>query len=171
MNRSAARINVTEGDLIEDWPVVKEKKVRFARYSTFRSYASSTPSCMFYNKKERRCFQAQAVKEVHRIKGLIKIYAINALEAGSTVTAGDAIKHLIKHGYLKVDELIGLEKWICEDLTGQDNRSQRHVQTIVKAQEQMKKHGELDADTLAKIASANSSKDVRKAVRKAMLAM
>lgn len=115
--------------------------------------------------------QAQTVMEVHRIKGLIKIYAINGLETCSTVTAGDAIKHLAKHGYLKVDELIGLEKWICEDLTGQQSNSQRHVKTIAKAQEQMKKHGEFDADTLAKIASANSSKDVRKAVRKAMLAM
>lgn len=141
-----------------------------------RVFEDKLPRNFYWSRRERKLFQARTAQEVHRIKYLINIYflerhAINTLQSGPTLTAGCAIKHLIEQNILSVDGLIGLESYITEGLTGFVTRRKEHVRLVLEAQNEMKKFNEFDPDELAKIASANSSNDVHKARRRALLAV
>lgn len=139
------------------------KQVSFATYSELRVYRLDAKferrKC--YSSPERKAFQAQALCDAFRIQRLMEACPYHG---------GHAVHYLIERDFMAPEELLGIEHLImgAQKITV-DRR--RHAKYVMKAQEELKKTKDDNADLkLAYIAAAKSTKAFEKARLRAALA-
>lgn len=166
--------NQEQGSLIEDWgprvvsadvAMELEKKVTFSEFSYRRVYTSVPyyEACKSYTSADRKRFKDEAISDGFRIRHLISLFRIST---------GRAVKELLKQGLITSEDLLGIEHF-CSDKLAEKALNNRlsYTNLVLRAQEELRRNGLVDAEKLAAIATAGSLGCVEKAKYRAILAL
>eukprot|EP00804_Cyclotella_cryptica_P005256 CCRYP_020973-RA/>CCRYP_020973-RA protein AED:0.23 eAED:0.23 QI:0/-1/0/1/-1/1/1/0/200 len=151
--------------LLEEWLCndsalhCSRKEVSFSEYSELRLYNTnrSYESKKSYSAADTKSFQVQAASDASCIRKLISSHPIHT---------GRAIKYALDLGWIKQEELAGIEHLLSEKAAANLVHQRRvHVASVLRAQHLMQEKYENGVDNvmLPKIASRLSSMSVKKA--------
>jgi hypothetical protein len=142
---------------------ISEKKVIFSLYSSLHVYQMDEEfeRNKSYTSKERKSFQAQALRDAFRIQSLIE---------SCPYEGGHAIRYLMDKKLLRPEELLGIESMIMGAKKIMKERC-KHSVLVLKAQKELLKTNDADMDLkIAYLATARSTKTFEKARLRAALA-
>ncbi|KAL3803696.1 hypothetical protein HJC23_003750 [Cyclotella cryptica] len=164
--------------LIEEWPQSREsastratprtksKEVHFSEYSTRRVYVSdpSYESRKSYSSSDQIIFRKQAAHDAFRIKHLI---------SSCPAQPGYAIQQLIECGLLTREELLGIEHLVSINAEQAYRKRRDYIKSVLCAQKLLRETNEnkVNAEQLASVAIAKSSRMIEKARLRAALAL
>lgn len=152
--------------ITRDTSSTKSKKVSFSRYSTKRIYATDPhyENWKSYSSADQKTFRKEAIHDAFLIKLLVSTFSL------PTATA---IHELMKQGSLTREQLLGIEHLFSMDAEQSSHKRLSNINFVLSVQQQMREQNEnkVNADMLALIAIAKSSRMSEKARLRAALAL
>ena len=143
---------------LEDRNLKPSKSVKFSEYSSIRVYPThEIEKEKSFKSADIKMFKAQANRDVSRVAKLI---------AACPHNGGMAIYHLIDIGVLKVEDLVGIEQFIC----GKNAATNIVFERFAHCNSVRRKQRDMNVLQLAYLAAKQSSRNTIKAVQRARLA-
>ncbi|KAL3776182.1 hypothetical protein HJC23_008219 [Cyclotella cryptica] len=178
MTKPQQRLNTKGLALIEEWPQhiasttnqemsrPKQAKVSFSEYSTKRVYITdpSYEDRKSYSTADQKSFRKGAAHEA---------YQINHLISSCPAQPGLAIRQLIGRGLLVQEELLGIEHLVSTNAKRGFQQRRSYITFVLYIQKRMREENqnEVNAEELAAVAIAKSSRMIEKARLRAALAL
>ena len=152
--------------LTRDTSSTKSKKVTFSKYSTKQIYETdrSYESWKSYSSADQKTFRKEAIHDAFRVKHLVSTVPL---------PTAMAIHELMLQGSLTREELLGIEHLVSMNAQESSRKRLSYIHLVLRVQKQMQEHNEnkVNAEMLASIAVANSSRMIEKARLRAALAL
>ena len=139
------------------------KRVRFSEYSTMRVYVIDPLSrqSMSYSSAEYEAFRTRAAFDGYQLRRLL---------AACSSQNANTFRLLINHGVIAREDFLGVEHLISERSTERVLRERRvHSVLLLEKQNELRERNELNADLLAEVATAMSTKSVQRARVRAVM--
>ncbi|KAL7480922.1 hypothetical protein ACHAW6_006584 [Cyclotella cf. meneghiniana] len=139
------------------------KRVRFSEYSTMRVYVVDPVSrqSMSYSSAEYEAFRTRAAFDGYQLRRLL---------AACSSQNADTFRLLISHGVISREDFLGVEHLISERATERVLRERRiHSVSLLEKQNELRERNELNADLLAEVAKAMSTKSAQRARVRAVM--